>query len=171
MAAQRKTSPMDHPVVITLLIFAIIGFMYLASEVLKPLALAILLSFALVPISRQLERLRLPRVLAVVLTVLLVLGGLGAIGYKVGQQSNSLADNLPEYEQNINDKIQGMKPDQANAITKVKDVVGDVSKSLTAEPGRRGPGGPGRLGARTSAPRCRSWPALTSKGWGRPSSS
>ena len=71
-------------------------FMYVASEVLKPLALAILLSFALVPISRQLERLKFPRVLAVVLTVLIVLGGLGAVGYKVGQQLDSLADKLPQ---------------------------------------------------------------------------
>jgi predicted PurR-regulated permease PerM len=130
VAAQRKTSAMDHPAVITLLIFAIIAFMYLASEVLKPLALAILLSFALVPISRQLERLKIPRVLAVVLTVMIVLGSLGAVGYKVGQQLNSLANNLPKYEANIKGKIQGMKPDQANAITRVTDVVGDVSKSL-----------------------------------------
>ena len=77
MAAQRKNSPMDHPVAITLLIFAVIAFMYEAAEVLKPLALAILLSFALVPISRQLERLKIPRVAAVVLTVLIVLGSLG----------------------------------------------------------------------------------------------
>ena len=87
---------MDHPVVLTLFIFAIIGFMYLAGEVLKPLALAILLSFALVPISRLFERIGLPRVPAVVLTVLVVLGGLGFVGYEVGQQLNSLAERPAE---------------------------------------------------------------------------
>ena len=86
---------MDHPVVLTLLIFAIIAFMYVAGEVLKPLALAILLSFALVPISRQFERFKMPRVLAVVLTILLVMGGLGAVCYKVGQQLDSLATSCP----------------------------------------------------------------------------
>jgi predicted PurR-regulated permease PerM/CheY-like chemotaxis protein len=131
VAAQRTTSPMDHPVVITFLIFAIIAFMYFASEVLKPLALAILLSFALVPISKFLERAKIPRVLAVVLTVLIVMGGLGAIGYEVGQQLNSLANRLPEYENNINRKIQGMKPVQSTAISRVQEVVGDVSKSLS----------------------------------------
>jgi predicted PurR-regulated permease PerM len=133
VAAQRKHSPMDHPAILTLLIFAVIAFMYEASQVLKPLALAILLSFALVPISRLLERIKIPRVPAVVLTVLLVMGGLGFIGYEVGLQLNSLANNLPRYEDNINRKIQGMKPDQANAITKVRDVVGDVGKSLTPD--------------------------------------
>ena len=68
MAAQRKSSPMEHPVVLTFLIFAIIAFMYFAAEVLKPLALAILLSFALVPISKILERIKIPRVPSVVLS-------------------------------------------------------------------------------------------------------
>jgi predicted PurR-regulated permease PerM len=131
VAAHRKNSPMDHPVVIAFLIFAIIAFMYQASEVLKPLALAILLSFAMVPISRLFERIGLPRVPSVVLTVLLVMGGLGFVGYKVGQQLNSLADRLPEYEGNINRKIQGLKPNQASAITKVQDVVGDLGKTLS----------------------------------------
>ena len=135
MAAQRKSSPMNHPVVITLFIFAIIAFMSQAAEVLKPLALAILLSFALVPISQLMERRGLPRVPSVVLTILLVLGGLGFIGYEVGQQLNSLANNLPEYSENINRKIRGMKPSQASVITKVKDVVGDVGKSLQSNSG------------------------------------
>ena len=127
----------------------------------------------LVPISRQFERLKLPRVVAVVLTVLLVLGGLGAIGYgKVGQQLDSLADNLPEYEQKIKDKIEGMQPTQAGAITKVTDVAKDVSKSLSPDPRRRDPGGPDRPHrARTSASRCRSSSAPTLRGWARPSSS
>jgi predicted PurR-regulated permease PerM len=125
---------MDNPVVLTFLIFAIIGFMSLAAEVLKPLALAILLSFALVPISRQLERIKVPRVLAVVLTVLIVMGGLGTIGYQVGQQLTSLASRLPEYEANIQHRIEGMKPVQSSAISSIKEVVGDVSKSLTPKP-------------------------------------
>ena len=49
MDAQRK-SPMDHPAVVTFLILAIIAAMSLAAEVLKPLALAVLLSFALAPL-------------------------------------------------------------------------------------------------------------------------
>jgi len=131
VAAHRKSFSMDHPVVITFLIFAIIGFMYFAGEVLKPLALAILLSFALVPIAKFLERRGVPRALAVVLTVLLVLGGLGFVGYKVGQQLNLLANDLPKYEDNINRKIKGMKPSQATTIDKVGGFVGDVTKQLS----------------------------------------
>jgi len=60
VSAKRNAFPMDHPIVITFLIFAVIAFMSLAAEVLKPLALAILLSFALAPITRMLERRGLP---------------------------------------------------------------------------------------------------------------
>src|SRR5208283_2354144 len=58
MASQRK-SPMDHPVVVTFLILAVIAAMSLAAEVLKPLALAVLLSFALAPLAGFFERQRL----------------------------------------------------------------------------------------------------------------
>ena len=59
------------------------------------------------------------------------MGTLGAIGYEVGQQLNGLANDLPEIERNINRKIQRLKPNQAGAITKVQEVVGDVGKSLS----------------------------------------
>src|SRR5207249_1101152 len=86
MAGSRRTEVLNHPIIITFLIFAVIGFMSLAAEVLKPLALAILLSFALAPLTAFLERRGLPRAVAVVLTILLALGVLGGITYKVGQQ-------------------------------------------------------------------------------------
>ena len=50
VASKQKSFSIDHPIVITFLIFAIIGFMSLAAEVLKPLALSVLLSFALAPL-------------------------------------------------------------------------------------------------------------------------
>ena len=46
------------PFKLTMLIFAVIAFMYFTGEVLKPLALSVLLSFALAPAVRLLERLR-----------------------------------------------------------------------------------------------------------------
>ena len=46
---------------LTLLIFGIIAFMYFTGEILKPLALSVLLSFALTPAARLFERLGLPR--------------------------------------------------------------------------------------------------------------
>ncbi len=130
MAVKGKPFSMDHPVVLTFLLFAIMAFMYFAAEVLKPVALAILLSFALVPISRFLENRGLPRVASVVLTVILVLGSLGFVTYQVGLQLNGLANNLPKYEDNINKKIESMGSTQSSTIDNVKKFATDLSNQV-----------------------------------------
>ena len=85
--------------------FATVAFLYFAGEVLKPLALSVLLAFALVPASRLLERIGFPRSAAVVLTVLSVLGFIGVGGSFVAREFASLAAKLPDYQENIELKV------------------------------------------------------------------
>ena len=129
VASQRK-SPMDHPVVVTFLILAIIAAMSLAAEVLKPLALAVLLSFALAPLAGFFERRRVPRASAVLLTVALSLGTLSGIGYVVVRQLSRLAYELPSYQVEIQKKVDFLKPSDDTAFYRAKKVAGDVAKSL-----------------------------------------
>ncbi len=134
MAASRKAVAMNHPVIVTFLIFAIIGFMYLAGEVLKPLAFSILLAFALVPICAFLERRGMPRVLASILTVLLTLGAIGGIGFKVFQQLDSLAYHLPEYEGRLLPKLQRFRFNQGGGtVERVQRFQQDVTATLVAK--------------------------------------
>ena len=58
----------------------IIGALYLGREVFIPIALAILLSFALAPLVRLLQRIRLPRPAAVLLVVLFAFAAIFAVG-------------------------------------------------------------------------------------------
>ena len=129
MATQRK-SPMDHPAVVTFLILAVIAAMSLAAEVLKPLALAVLLSFALAPLAGFFERRRVPRAAAVILTVALALGSLSGIGYVVVRQLSTLAYELPNYQKEIQKKVNFLKPSDDTAIRRAQKVAGDVAKSL-----------------------------------------
>ncbi len=129
MASQRK-SPMDHPVVVTFLILAVIGAMSLAAEVLKPLALAVLLSFALAPLAGFFERRRVPRAIAVLLTVALALGSLSGIGYVVVRQLSMLAYQLPSYQERIQKKVDFLKPSDDTVFSRAQKVAGDVAKSL-----------------------------------------
>jgi predicted PurR-regulated permease PerM len=129
MATQRKTS-MNHPVVVTFLILAVIAAMSLAAEVLKPLALAVLLSFALAPLAGFLERHRVPRSAAALLTVLLALGSLSGIGYVVVRQLAVLAYRLPSYQERIQKKVDFLKPSDDTAFHRAQKVAGDVAKSL-----------------------------------------
>ncbi|WP_435017753.1 AI-2E family transporter [Tundrisphaera sp. TA3] len=123
---------------ITFLLFAIIGFLYFASEVLRPLALAILLAFAMVPISKMMERRGIPRVPATVITVVLVLGTLGFIGYQVGQNLNHLAEDLPKYQSRIEEKAKSLKPGRANTITNVANFVKNIGRILSPRGAEQG---------------------------------
>lgn len=129
MATQRK-SPMDHPAVVTFLILAIIAAMSLAAEVLKPLALAVLLSFALAPLAGFFERRRVPRAIAVLLTVVLALGCLSGIGFVVVRQLSMLAYQLPSYQERIQKKVDFLKPSEDTVLSRAQKVAGDVVKSL-----------------------------------------
>jgi predicted PurR-regulated permease PerM len=129
---------MSHPVVVTFLIMAIVRAMSLAAEVLKPLALSVLLAFALTPLAKFLERWGLPRVPAVVMTLLLTLGMLGAVGFVVGEQMTSLATHLPEYRDTIQKKLdQVLNPNQESAFQRARQVADDVVKTLSAPPVER----------------------------------
>jgi predicted PurR-regulated permease PerM len=130
--ASRRKSPMDHPAVVTFLILAVIGAMALAAEVLKPLALAVLLSFALAPLAGFLERRRVPRSVAVILTVAFALGCVSGIGYIVVRQLSTLAYQLPSYQERIQKKVDFLKPSDDTAFFRAKKVAGDVAKSLDA---------------------------------------
>src|SRR5262249_46509821 len=113
---------MDHPVVVTFLIFVVIAFLSLAAEVLRPLALAVLLAFALAPLVRLLERLGAPRSLAAGIAVMVMLLALGGVGYVVGRQLVALADQLPRYEQNIYRKLERIEPREKTALDRASEV-------------------------------------------------
>jgi predicted PurR-regulated permease PerM len=136
VASRRNAVRMDHPIIITFLIIAVVASMSLAAEVLKPLALAVLLSFALSPLAGLLERRGLPRALSVVLSVVLVLGALGGVGYVVQRQLTSLALNLDQYKGNIENKLTILKPKHETALSKADEVAKDLNKKLFAEPGK-----------------------------------
>jgi predicted PurR-regulated permease PerM len=133
MSVRRNTFRLDHPIVITFLIFAVIGFLALASDFLKPLALAVLLSFALAPLASFLERRGVPQKAAVILTVLLALGTLGGITYQVGEQLTKLANDtrsLSRYTENIKTKLSGLQPSQENALNRIVKVGRSVTGVL-----------------------------------------
>ncbi|MEO6812042.1 MAG: AI-2E family transporter [Isosphaeraceae bacterium] len=141
MANRRSPFRMDHPVIVTFLIIAIVASMSLAGEVLKPLALAILLSFCLTPVAAFLERRRLPRALAVILTVVLSLGVLSGVGYVVGSQLTSLANDLPKYQERMIEKVDTLvKPKQDSALTRANKVVSNVAAHMDAPTTMQGRG-------------------------------
>ena len=135
MASRRKAFTMDHPVIVLFVIVAVVASMALAAEVLKPLALSVLLAFALTPFARFLEHRRVPRVAAVVLTVAVALGGLSAIGYVVAGQLDRLAGDIanPETVDRLKTKMAFLNPEHKSNLTRATNSVQEVAATLQTE--------------------------------------
>ena len=126
----------DHLRFLLTLILAI-GGLYLGRSVILPLALSILLAFILTPMVIAVQKRglrRIPAVLVVLCGTFIVLAG---VGYGVGTQVGKLANQLPEYANSINSKINKVRASNGGPISKVMDAVqgageaADRSKNAT----------------------------------------
>ena len=138
MGEDQNARTPDGAFRLAILVIAVVAALALAAEVVTPLALAILLSFALAPIARYFERRGLPRIAATLLAVGLALGGLAGIGYVVGGQLITLANDLPRYQENIDRKIASLTPAGEGVLTRVSDFIGHVSETLEGPEARAG---------------------------------
>src|SRR5688500_9042834 len=106
--------------ILTLASFAVVvAALYLAKGVLIPLTLAVLLSFLLSPVCDWLERRRLGRIPAVMVTAILGFTVLGAVGWTATVQMTRLAPKLPEYEGNLKAKLNSANTYAAAALSKI----------------------------------------------------
>ena len=115
----------------------VVGALYFTRDVIVPLALAILLSFALGPLVVLLRRWhfgRIPSVIAAVLFAFLVIFGVVAL---IGGQITHLAENLPQYQSNITNKIHALRGSTAGseivgrASGMLKELSNEIAKSTS----------------------------------------
>lgn len=88
-----------------LMVAGCIAALYFGRDIFIPLALALVLSFLLSPAVIRLERLRLRRGPSVVLVVVAAFGILTVIGWVVSMQMINVVNALPNYQNNIESKI------------------------------------------------------------------
>jgi predicted PurR-regulated permease PerM len=126
------------PPVIT--IIGVTAILYLGRDVLLPLAIALLLTFALAPIVAALRRRAVPKTLAIIVTVAMAFAITAMLTFIVAVQVNTLAQNVSTYQFNIIEKIRSLKEIGASGsiverITGVVDRVGAELRRSTPEPG------------------------------------
>ena len=110
----------------------IIAILYLGRDILIALALAVLLSFVLAPLATIIQRIHVPRGLAVVSVVILAFGVIFGMGSLLASQLSQLAVDLPRYQSTISDKIQSFRDTKAGSRTleRASDMLKDLSKEL-----------------------------------------
>lgn len=94
--------------------------------------MAILLSFVLAPLVGWLQRIRVPRGMAVVSVVLLAFVLIFALGSLLATQLTQLAGDLPRYQSTISDKIQSFRDTTAGrgTLERASGMLKDLSKEL-----------------------------------------
>jgi len=115
----------------TAILIAVIAVLYLAREILVPLAFAITLALLLTPAVDWLQKMRLGRVPAVALVMILTITAASGAAWVIFDQLIGVANELPRYQQNIHNKLEAMRtPGQgawARAIASVQGLGREIS--------------------------------------------
>src|SRR5258706_7105041 len=133
----------------------IITTLYFGREIFVPIALAVLLSFVLAPLVGLLQRLRVPRGLAVVSVVVTAFGLIFATGSLLATQLTQLAGDLPRYQSIISEKIQSFRETTAGrgTLERASSMLKDLSKEIDKPKDAASSLCPGSiLGPKTAAP-------------------
>ena len=117
---------------LTLISFAvIIAALYFGKELLLPVALAVLLSFVLKPLVTALERIRIGRVPAVILVTIFAFSLIAGVAWMATSQVARLSEELPNYKQNLIEKIRNVRGRTGGQIEEAKEALDDIGKELT----------------------------------------
>ncbi|HQU41881.1 MAG TPA: AI-2E family transporter [Pirellulales bacterium] len=137
-------APSDQFVKSALLLGAVavvVAALYLAKGVLVPLTLAVLLSFLFSPLCNWLERRRLGRIWAVLVTAMLGSAVLGFAAWMAVIQMTALAPKMPEYQQNLQARLHAVNEYFVAALSKLTTTAEDVGEDLPQTEQADGPRG------------------------------
>lgn len=108
----------------------VVAALYLAKGVLLPVIMAVLFTFMLTPACDYLERRRLGRAPAVLITVILTFAALGIIVWTAVSQMSDLAPKLAEYQGNIEAKFKSLNKFASSTIGRVTQTTKKLGKTL-----------------------------------------
>jgi predicted PurR-regulated permease PerM len=108
----------------------VVAVLWAAKAILLPLALGIILAFALTPVVKVFDRHRLPRFAGVALTMLLALGIVGGIGYVVVDQFAELSTQLTRYTSSMRRKVAELRPGKDATLQQLTRTIDRVTEQL-----------------------------------------
>ena len=106
-----------------------------------PFALAMLFSFLLAPLVKLLEKLRVPRVPAVLLVVILAMTVAVFVGVRVTSQLVDVSVQLPIYRANIENKVASLHNGESIGLVRATEEVSELGAEMVQTlPGKVGTG-------------------------------
>jgi predicted PurR-regulated permease PerM len=113
---------------------AVVAVLYLARDLLIPLAFAITLSMILAPFVAWLQKLRLGRVPSALLVMVVATASVGGISWVIFNDLVEVAIELPGYKDNIDKKIQALNAPGKSAFGRAAASVQELSKQIASAP-------------------------------------
>jgi len=118
-----------------LTVLAVIVFIHWAHEVLLPITLAVLLSYALTPIVRWLRKIaKLHEAIGAAIILTLILGALGFGLVSLQPQALEIVDLAPRAVQKFNRALRGESPASPGPIAKIERVATEIEKAANLAP-------------------------------------
>ena len=123
------------------ILFAVVAVLYLAREILIPLAFAVTVSAILAPVVALLEKLRFRRVPAALLVIVVAMASVSGISWVIVNQLVDVAIELPQYRENINNKIEAFNASGKSALGRAAANVKALERQMGTTAGPRCPAG------------------------------
>ena len=121
-----------------IVLFGTIAALYFAREILIPLAFALILTFLLTPVAALLQKRYTGRVVSVLATVVVAVVVAAGIGWIIASQLVDVANQLPQYRENIHAKIEAFHFPATGGVGLAAKSVREVAQELTS-PGEPSP--------------------------------
>ena len=124
-----------------LFVLALLSAAYVASEIVLPLAFAIILKLLLQPAFRILERLHIPRVLAALLLIFALFGTIVGLGTAISGPARTWAAKLPEGVPRLQERLSFMREpiDTLQRFLQQVEDFEETGPSPSAKAAARGP--------------------------------
>ncbi|MBV9701955.1 MAG: AI-2E family transporter [Methylobacteriaceae bacterium] len=112
----------------------VVGALYLAREVLVPIALAVLLSFVLTPPLVRLRHWGLGQVPSVLIVVALGVFVTATVAGVIGVQISQLAGELPKYQWTLQEKVRSLRAATAggSVVRSIGEMLSGISTEISA---------------------------------------
>ncbi len=115
-------------------IAAVAAVLYVGQEVFLPLAIAMLLTFALSPLVSRIRAFGVPMTATVLIVVFAAFTAIALFSLVVAGQLSTLARNLPEFQSNIITKLEGLQAegDELGIIGRITNMVTAINAEIGA---------------------------------------
>lgn len=132
LPSSKPHTEIVYATAIVVLMMLVAMSLYWAKAVLAPLALAVLMTFVLSPVTGALQRRHVPRLPAILITVGSMVVLAGALGWMFVAQFLHFANRLPEYQDSVARRIAELRREgRVSLLGKVQDFVEHVSAAAT----------------------------------------